>query len=69
VDALSSASSERILVEAAGIAPERVLIVACDPSGALRMWCNGADPFQGLAMAEYARSRLQMSAMRDDDAS
>lgn len=62
-----SASCERMLVEAAGIAPQRVLIVTCDGSGALRMWCNSVDPFHGLALTEYARSRLQVAAMRDDE--
>lgn len=66
-DTHSLASCERMLVEAAGITPQRVLIVTYDRSGALRMWCNGADPFEALAMVEYARSRLQLSAMRDED--
>lgn len=60
------ASTDLLLIEAAGVAAERVLIVTCDHAGGLRMWCNGADPFEGLALSEYARSRLLADALRRD---
>lgn len=66
-DATTNVSSDMLLVQAAGVAPQNVLIVTRDQHGALRLWCNGPDPFDGLAMAEYARSRLQVAAMRHED--
>ena len=66
-DATTSVSSDMLFVQAAGVAPQNVLIVTRDQNGTLRMWCNGPDPFDGLAMAEYARSRLQVAALRHED--